>query len=956
MTPASVNRSERQRVAGLATRTAPDPSLGSAGGAPRPWCNSAVAIRILIVLSVMVLAPAQVYAQIAPTVNGLRVEYLTNPIGIDVVQPRLSWRIASTRRNTMQAAYQVQVTTSEASLTRGANLLWDSGKMTSDASVFVDYVGPPAVPETRYYWRVRVWDTDGRASPWSPVAFWETGLLQPGDWTARWIGPPPTPSDTLPSPSPLLRRAFRIDDRVRFARLYVTSLGLYELYLNGQRVGDQFFTPGWTSYRRRLQYQTFDVTPLLRSGANVVGAMLGDGWYRGKLGFFGQRNLYGRRLALRAQLEIRFESGRTERVVSDSGWKTTAGPVLASDIYGGETYDARRELNGWASAPYDDHQWAAVALLDPPVAALVASMSPPVRRVRELRPVSIKRAPSGEMLFDLGQNFTGWARLSARGAAGTTVTLRFGEVLDRDGNLYTANLRAASQTDRYTLSGKSREVYEPHFTFHGFRYVAVAGLPNPPDSTTITGIAVSSDLGQTGSFVTSDSLLNQLQHNIVWGQRSNFLDVPTDCPQRDERLGWTGDAQVFARTAAFNMDVSGFFAKWLSDVAADQDPSGSVPWVIPNPLGGDSVRFAGTAGWSDVAVIIPWTMYLTYGDRRLLERQYPSMRAWVDYARRRVGPDLIWRPGWQFGDWLALHSDDPSYPGATTGTDLIATAFLAHSTDLVARTASVLGRADEATAYRARFQAIREAFNREFVSSTGRVGENTQTAYALALAFDLLPDSLVSSAAGRLAHDVEAREHHLTTGFLGTPYLLHVLDATGHIGDAFALLTQRTYPSWLYPITRGATTMWERWDGIRPDSSFEDPGMNSFNHYAFGAVGDWMYQNIGGIDLDPAAPGYRRSRIAPRPGAGLTSASASLETVYGTLQSAWRLEGQRFVLDVTVPANTSAEVTLWDARLDQVREGGVPLNSRDGVHAARQRGPDVVVEVGSGRYSFAVTP
>jgi len=597
--------------------------------------------------------------------------------------------------------------------------------------------------------------------------------------------------------------------------------------------------------------------------------------------------------------------------------------------------------------------WVPVALVDPPRATLVASLSPPVRRVRELRPISIRRAPSGEMLFDLGQNFTGWARLNVSGSAGTTVTMRFGEVLDKGGNLYTANLRAAAQTDRYTLSGQPREVYEPHFTFHGFRYVAVAGLPSQPDSTTITGIAVSSDLGQTGSFVTSDSLLNQLQRNIVWGQRSNFLDVPTDCPQRDERLGWTGDAQVFARTAAFNMDVNGFFAKWLGDVAADQDPSGSVPWVIPNPLGGDSVRFAGTAGWSDVAVIIPWTMYLTYGDRRLLERQYPSMRAWVDYARRRAGPDLIWRPGWQFGDWLALHSDDPSYPGATTGTDLIATAFLAHSTDLVARTASVLGRTEEANTYRARFQAIRDAFTREFVSSTGRVGENTQTAYALAIAFDLLPDSLVASAAGRLAKDVEGREHHLTTGFLGTPYLLHVLDATGHIEDAFALLTQRTYPSWLYPITRGATTMWERWDGIRPDSSFEDPGMNSFNHYAFGAVGDWMYQNIGGIDVDPAAPGYRHSRIAPRPGAGLTSANASLETVYGTLSSAWKLDRGRFRLEVTIPPNTSAEVTLWNARLDQVREGGVALASRDGVRAARQRGPDVVVDVGSGRYSFA---
>jgi alpha-L-rhamnosidase len=910
-----------------------------------------------MVLPLALLAPAQMFSQGSLTVDRLRVEYLSNPVGIDVTQPRLSWRLVSLQRNTMQAAYQVQVDTSEAGLRRGANLVWDSERVASDASVFVDYAGPPAQSRKRYYWRVRVWDTSGRVSSWSPVASWEMGLLQPADWTAPWIGPPATPSDSLPSPSPLLRRTFRVADRVRSARVYVTSLGLYELYLNGRRVGDQLFTPGWTSYRRRLQYQTYDVTALLRSGANVIGAMLGDGWYRGQLGFFGQRNLYGRRLALRAQLEIRYESGRTERLVSDTGWKTTAGPVVASDIYGGETYDARREgeLSGWSAAPYDDREWTAVALLDPPTATLVASLSPPVRRVRELRPVAVRRAPSGEMLFDLGQNFTGWARLTVRGPAGTTVTLRFGEVLDRDGNLYTANLRAAAQTDRYTLAGRPREVYEPHFTFHGFRYIAVQGLPAAPDSTTIMGIAVSSDLAETGTLITSDSLLNQLQRNIVWGQRSNFLDVPTDCPQRDERLGWTGDAQVFARTAAFNMDVSGFFAKWLADVAADQDPSGSVPWVIPNPLGGDSTRFAGTAGWSDVAVIVPWTMYQTYGDRRLLERQYPSMRAWVDYARRRAGPDLIWRPGWQFGDWLALHSDDPSYPGATTGTDLIATAFLAHSTDLVSRTAAVLGRENDAAEYQARFRAMRDAFNREFVSRTGRVGENTQTAYALAIAFDLLPDSLVPVAAGRLVRDVEGREHHLTTGFLGTPYLLHVLGATGHVAAAFQLLTQRTYPSWLYPITRGATTMWERWDGIRPDSSFEDPGMNSFNHYAFGAVGDWMYRNIGGIDIDPAAPGYRRARVAPRPGAGLTNARASLETAYGTLSTFWRRDGQRFTLDVIVPANASAQVTLWDTRVDRVREGGVALRVGNGIRAFRQRGNDVVVDVGSGRYNLAVT-
>ena len=897
--------------------------------------------------------PGPLLAQRPLEVNGLRVEYLTNPVGIDAGPPRLSWRLESTTRNTVQAAYQLQVATSEADLGRGTDLLWDSGKVSSDASLYVDYRGPALVSRTRYYWRVRVWDARGRASPWSAIAYWETGLLRPDDWTAKWIGSAPSAADSLPSPSPLLRRAFRVASAVAAARLYVTSLGLYELQLNGRRVGDQLFTPGWTSYHRRLQYQTYDVTALLRPGENAIGAMLGDGWYRGYLGFNGQRNLYGRRLALRLQLEIRYQDGRTERVTSDAGWRITPGPVVGSDIYGGETYDARRERAGWSSAAYRDSAWAPVALLDAPPATLIAPVSPPVRRVRELPAVGIRQLPSGETLFDLGQNFTGWARLKVRGSAGTTVTLRFAEVLDRTGNLYTANLRNAKQTDRYILKGGGEEIFEPHFTFHGFRYVAVQGLPQRADTGTITGIAVSSDLAQTGQLVTSDSLLNQLQHNIVWGQRSNFLDVPTDCPQRDERLGWTGDAQVFARTAAFNMDVSGFFAKWLGDVASDQRSGGSVPWVIPNPLGGDSTHFAGTAGWSDAAVIIPWTMYLSYGDRGMLERQYTSMRAWVEYARRRAGSELIWRPGWQFGDWLALHSDDPSYPGATTGTDLIATAFLAHSADLVARTAAALGRDADAIAYGKLFRDMRGAFDREFVSATGRVGENTQTAYALALAFDLLPDSLVPLAAGRLVQDVRARAH-LTTGFLGTPYLLHVLSATGHADVAYQLLMQRTYPSWLYPITRGATTMWERWDGIRPDSSFEDPGMNSFNHYAFGAVGDWMYQNIGGIGLDPAEPGYRRSRIAPRRGAGLTSASASLDTPFGALTSAWRTEGQRFALNVTVPANTAAEITLWDTRVDRVRESGAALDASAGVRNVKQRGNDVVVEVGSGRYSFTV--
>ena len=887
-------------------------------------------------------------------VVGLRAEYLTDPVGLDAMRPRLSWRIASGVRNTVQSDYEVQVATSEAALAHGVHLVWDSGKLKSDASVFVNDAGPAPASATRYYWRVRVWTAAGDVSAWSPAAYWETGLLRATDWTAKWIGPAPQPGDSGVTPSPLLRREFELHGRVRSARLYVTSLGLNQVYLNGRRVGRAELTPGWTSYHHRLEYLTYDVTALLRAGDNAVGAMLGDGWYRGYLGFDHARNLYGEHRALLLQLDVRYDDGRTERIASDGKWKTIDGPVRSSDIYNGETYDARLERTGWTSAPYDDGSWAPVAVLDAPAAQLVAPVAPPVRRVRELKPVSIRTAPNGEIVFDLGQNFAGWARLTVHGPAGTPVTMRFAEVLDHDGNIYTGNLRRAEQTDRYILKGGGTEVYEPHFTYHGFRYVAVSGLPGAPDSSTITGIALSSDLERTGTFVTSDTMLNQLQHNIQWGQRSNFMGVPTDCPQRDERLGWTGDAQVFARTAAFNMDVDGFFSNWLADVAIDQHADGSLPWVIPNPMGGDSTDKAGTAGWGDASVIVPWTMFLAYGDRGLLARQYPSMRAWVDFEKRQTGADHVWRPGWQFGDWLAYHSTDAGYPGATTGTDLIATAFLAHSADLVARAARALGKVDDAAEYEALFRTERSAFDHEFVTPAGRVGESTQTAYALALQFDLLPDSLTATAGARLVQDVHLHDGHLTTGFLGTPYILDALARTGHLHAAYALLLQRTYPSWLYPITRGATTMWERWDGIEPDGTFEDPSMNSFNHYAFGAVGDWMYRTIGGLDVDPAAPGYKHSLIAPRPGGGLTSARASIVTQYGTLASAWRLEDSVFTLDVTVPPNTSSAVTLWGTTVDRVREGGRPLAGDPGVRSVQQRGADVVMEVGSGEYRFTI--
>jgi alpha-L-rhamnosidase len=527
-------------------------------------------------------------------------------------------------------------------------------------------------------------------------------------------------------------------------------------------------------------------------------------------------------------------------------------------------------------------------------------------------------------------------------------------MLDKQGNFYTDNLRKAKSTDRYTLKGGGQETLEPHFTFHGFRYAAVEGYPGELTPDSITGIVIHSDMAAASNFETSNPLVNKLQHNILWGQNGNFLDVPTDCPQRDERLGWTGDAQMFSRTAAFNRDVAGFFTKWLKDLAADQRTDGSVPDVIPNVTSPKTTRNA-AAAWGDSAVIIPWTIYLSYGDRWLLEEQYPSMRAWVEYERKRAGDDYIWDGDFQYGDWLAYaapSSEARSYPGATTGKDLIATAFFAHSTDLLQRSARVLGKSDDAALYGDLLTKIKAAFRREFVTETGRVGENTQTAYVLALEFDLLPDELRPVAAKRLADEIRQRKH-LTTGFVGTPYLCHVLSRYGYLDEAYMLLNREQYPSWLYPVTQGATTIWERWDGLKPDGSFQDAAMNSFNHYAYGAIGDWMYRVMAGIEIDPEAPGYKHILIQPQPGGGFTSVKASHQTMYGKVSSSWELKDGKFELAVEIPANTHATVRLPKAQLAGVSESGQPLSGTSSITGARQDGDSVVLETGSGQYHFA---
>lgn len=879
------------------------------------------------------------------TVNTLTCEYRKNPLGIESTTPRLSWKLSSDKPNTLQSAYEIRVARNEKELKSGKNLLWNSGKVNNNMQTLIPYNGKKLVSGERVVWSVRVWDNKGRSSKWSAPSSWEMALIDNSEWNnVNWITVADEGKIVKSLPSQYYRKNFKLDKKIAKARIYATSLGVYNLYINGRKVGDGYFAPGWTSYDHRLQYQTYDVTSLL-SSSNTIGAIVGDGWYRGKMSWKNNRAQYGQKLAFLMKLHIWYEDGSDQEIVTDKNWKYSYGPIIWSDNYDGECYDFRKEMNDWCMPSFNDSSWKSAEVLNHKKSHIVANVIDLPKKIMELSPIKFFKTPKSELVADLGQNMVGWVKIKLRGTPGDTIVLKYAEVLDKDGNFYTENLRSAKATDYIILKDDKETIFEPHFTFHGFRYLQIIGLKYTPKKEDVTGIVIHTPMKHTGSFECSDPMINQLQHNIEWGQRGNFLDVPTDCPQRDERLGWTGDTQVFSMTAAFNFDVANFYAKWLADLKADQMNDGKIPHVIPSVL-----KAGGSSAWADACVIVPWTVYRVYGDTRILENQYESMCKWIDYMKKRAGDDFIWKGDFHFGDWLAFASTASDYQGATTVKDLIATAYFKYSTELLSKIAYILDKKEDGKRYHNLADNVKKAFIREYVTQNGRVVSDTQTAYLLALSFDLLPKELRNSAAGYLAQDVQ-KFKHLTTGFVGTPLLCQTLSDIGRDDLAFMLLLRKKYPSWIYPVTMGATTIWERWDSMREDGSFNPMGMNSFNHYSYGAIGEWMYSHIAGIKDDADAPAYKHFILSPHVGGNLTWCKAKYNTLYGEITSYWKIDGKKFVYNVEIPVNTSATVVLPNCIVANV---SCMYEDKNIKIEASQDGKNVKIRLGSGKYNIVV--
>lgn len=846
-------------------------------------------------------------------IKRIHMDYERNPIGVSAM-PQFGWELESDKKNVKQTSYCLQIAEDEAF----ENLVFDSGITKSEESAHIFVKDAELKSAKRYFVRVNVSDGEEETG-WSETADFVTALLGEDTWQAPFVSAETDDSYKEVSKGTYVRGNFTIKKEIKEAYAYTTGLGLYNFYLNGEKVGDDELTPGWTSYRRHLLYQTYDVKKYLKKGLNAGGAMLAAGWYKGVMGLTKARNNYGDKAGFAMELFIRYEDGETEIICTDSSWKGCDSPVVFSEIYDGETYDASLEIPGWADAEEPEAPWRNVVIVPFNTEVLRAQAGARVKMIDEMPAKKIFITPKGEQVIDFGQNMAGRIHVTAHGKPGDIIELHCFEILDKDGNVYLDNMRAAKTTEKYIFAREETVTWYPRFTFMGFQYALIVSYPGEAKCGNFTAYTMHSDMEPTSDLTCSNPLLNQLHHNYLWGLKGNFVDVPTDCPQRDERLGWTGDAQIFSRTACYLMNAYTFYKKWLRDLEVDQTPEGGVPHVVPNieegRTDGNWLLRQGphsAAAWADAAIINPWNMYLMFGDKAILEKQYKSMKGWIEFMRAHA-VDYIWNYKLQFGDWVALDAEEGSYFGATPN-DITCTAYYAYSTGLFAKMAKYLGKEEDAAEYAELEKAIVKKFQDTFFDENGNMTAQTQTAHIVALYFKLTPERYIQNTVDGLKRLLDKENGHLVTGFVGTPYFCHALSQNGCVKEAYDLLQKEDFPSWLYQVKKGATTIWEHWDGIKEDGSMWSADMNSFNHYAYGAIGEWMYRVMAGIEVDEETPGFKHAVIYPRLGGGLTFTEGKYHSIYGDIRVRWELNGAKATLEVTIPVNTTASIRLDEAK------------------------------------------
>jgi alpha-L-rhamnosidase len=875
-------------------------------------------------------------------ITNLKIEYKKNPISVDAPEPRLSWNLESNERNQKQTAYQILVSSSLEKLNSDVGDLWDTKKVLSDQSVNISYGGKKLKTRQECFWKIRVWDQNDRISQFSETAFWRMGLLSGADWKGQWIGLKNNNDEQSSPPASYFRKEFSSRGKLHKALVYITARGVFEFHLNGKKVSNDILSPGWTDYNKRIHYLVYDVTHLI-GNKNCIGIILGDGWFSGYIGYNKKRAIYGNQTSLLLQLHLEYQNKKEEVISTDSSWKCNYGPILSSDLLMGEEYDAKKDIPGWDKPDFKDKEWKPVTIFEKPKDIIVSQPCESVQITQYIKPQKITEPLKKVYVFDLGQNIVGFARIKLKNSPGNKIVIRYAEMLNPDGTIYTTNLRSAKATDTYISKGNKEETYQPHFTFHGFRYVEISGCQSKPSLNDVIGCVINSALPMTGRFECSDKMVNQLQSNIIWGQRGNFVSIPTDCPQRDERLGWMGDAEIFVQTATFNMDVAGFFTKWINDIVDAQSDKGAFTDIAPYIK--DLVPEGGAPAWSDAGIIVPWTIYQSYGDTRIIETFFPAMEKFMKFIQLE-NPDLIRRKGTynNYGDWLSINADTPK--------DLLATAFWAYDAFLMSKMAKAIKNDSASEKYRILFENIRNAFQATFIEKNGKISGETQTGYCLGLYMNLFPDNVKEKSVKYLVDDIEKRGGLISTGFVGVRHINPTLTENGFNDIAYKLLLNTKFPSWGYTIKHGATTMWERWDGWTVEKGFQDPGMNSFNHYAFGSIGEWLFRYVLGINIDIDNPGYKHIIIHPYPDKKLKFARGEYQSIHGKIVSDWKWDKGKFFLKIEIPANTTATIYIPCSDPKIIMEKGIVINKIIDIKFLRTEKNCAVYDIGSGKYNF----